>query len=170
VGSFSIEQLPAGEDGEGDGEQQSYRQLDDDECIGWGNDLLASQLNIGEQRSARRWSRVLIGPGPARRGGPDGEPPPGALRLVRPRSARDLLAAMYLQLGELVNERALMRQCEGCQRFFFPKRTDQRFCGSHCGDAARQRAYYAERKAKAAPKSSASKARATRKLRGRRSR
>jgi len=53
------------------------------------------------------------------------------------------------ELRELAEEASAMRQCEGCRRFFFPKRTDQRFCDSHCGDAARQRAYYAQRKAKA---------------------
>jgi len=170
VGSFSIEQLPAGEEEKADGEEQSRRPLSDDECIGWGNDLLATQLSIGEQRSARRWSRVIFSSGPARRGGPDGEPPTGALRLVRSRSARDLLAAMYLQLGELVNESALMRQCGGCRRLFFPKRVDQRFCDSRCGDAARQRAYYAESKGKAASAISGKKAKAARKAKGKRSR
>jgi len=147
VGSFSIEYLPADEDAEADRKQQALRPLSDDECVGWGNDLLAYQLNIGEQRSARRWSRVIFTPGPARLGGPDGEPPTGASRLVRSRATRDLVGAMYLQLGELVEKDALMSQCEGCRRLFFPKRTDQRFCDSRCGDAARQRAYYAERKA-----------------------
>jgi len=49
VSAFSIESSPADEDGEADGEQQSRRLLSDDECIGWGNDLLAKQLDIGEQ-------------------------------------------------------------------------------------------------------------------------
>ncbi len=140
------------------------RQLDDDECIGWGNDLLATQLNIGEQRSLRRWSRVILTPG--RRGGPDGDPPKGAMRLARSRAVRDLLGAMYLQLGELADEAGVMRQCDGCRRFFFPKRTDQRFCDSHCGDAARQRAYYAERKAKQATAKSGNQRSARKKAKG----
>jgi len=169
VGSFSIEQLPADEAGDED-ESQQLRHLDDDECIGWGNDLLATQLNIGEQRSVRRWSRVIFTPGPARRGGPDGDPPEGAMRLVRSRAARDLLGAMYLQLGELADEASAMRQCDGCRRFFFPKRTDQRFCDSHCGDAARQRAYYAQRKAVAATESASKRRRVTKKPKDKRSR
>jgi len=165
VGSFSIEQLPAGEEGE-ENEGQQLRQLDDDECVGWGNDLLAAQLNIGEQRSVRRWSRLLLVSGPAGRGGPDGDPPEQAMLLVRSRAARDLLGAMYLQLGELADEASAMRQCDGCRRFFFPKRIDQRFCDSHCGDAARQRAYYAERKAKAASVSAPKKSPARRRSKG----
>jgi len=164
VGSFSVEQLPAEEMKESQG---AWRQLDDDECISWANQLLADQLVIGENRSERRWSGLLFTAGPARRGGPYGDPPTAALRLVRARSSRDLLAAMYLQLGDLVNQRALMRQCEGCNRLFFPGRTDQRFCDPHCGDAARQRAYYAERKVKPA---SGKKAAAKRKPRGTRAR
>jgi len=169
VSSFSIEQFPASEEGEENGEQR-LRQLNDGECIGWGNDLLASQLSIGEQRSVRRWSRVLVTPGRPRRGGPDGEPPPGALRLVRARSPRDLLGAMYLQLGELAEDHALMRQCEGCERLFFPGRSDQRFCDSSCGDAARQRAYYAERKGKVASAVPGGKTRVARKPKAKRSR
>ena len=83
---------------------------------------------------------------------------------------RYLLGAMYLQLGDLVHEHALMRQCEGCNRLFFPGRTDQRFCSSHCGDAARQRERYAERKTKAVSGSSGKKARATRKPKDKRTR
>ena len=170
VGSFSVVQLPADEGGETEEEGKTLRPLTDDECAGWGDLLLASQLNIGEQRSVRRWSPVLLTRGPLRRGGPDGEPAAGALRLDRARSARDLLGAMYLQLGELAKDSALMRQCEGCRRLFFPKRVDQRFCDSRCGDAARQRAYYAEAKKKAGAAKPGRKSKAMGKAKGKRSR
>jgi hypothetical protein len=66
---------------------------------------------------------------------------------------------MYLQLGDLVARHALLRECEGCRRLFHPARIDQRFCDSRCGDAARQREYYAASKGDA-PKPKRPKAKA----------
>jgi hypothetical protein len=77
---------------------------------------------------------------------PDSDP----LGLVRCRSAQDLTAAMYLQLGELVARHVVLYQCEGCGRLFYRRHGKQRFCAASCGDAARQRDYYRNAKAAAA--------------------
>jgi len=147
VGSFSIEWLDADDDAE---PPARLRPLTDDQCQWWGESLLALQLNTGEQRSRRRWSQLLPISITGKKYDPVGEPAPASVGLVRSRAARDLLGVMYLQLGDLVAKHALLRECEGCRRLFYPARIDQRFCDSRCGDAARQREYYAERKGDAA--------------------
>ena len=79
---------------------------------------------------------------------PDGSPRAGTAGLVRVRSVRSLLGALYVQLGELVGAGAILRQCPGCNRLFYPGRSDQEYCDRRCGDAARQRIYYRQQKAK----------------------
>jgi hypothetical protein len=64
------------------------------------------------------------------------------------------MSAMYLQLGDAVEERTVLRQCPGCDRLFHPKRRNQDYCTARCGDAARQRSYYRDRKEKSARPSS----------------
>ena len=55
---------------------------------------------------------------------------------------RDLTAALYSQLGVLVEKQAVLRQCRGCHHLFYPRRSNQEYCDRHCGTAARQREYY----------------------------
>jgi hypothetical protein len=108
-------------------------------------DLLADQLNKAEAQSRRLW--VVTGRAWARgrKGEPAGQPRPDALRLVRTRYVSDLVTAMYLQLGECVEGRTILRQCPGCDRLFYPARRNQEYCTARCGDAARQRLYYRAR-------------------------
>ncbi len=126
--------------------------LPDEQVLFWARQLLAYQLNIGESRSKRRWDQYVDLPGiPTPReqqalGAPASDP----LGLVRCRSAQDLTAAMYLQLGELAARHVVLYQCEGCGRLFYRHHGKQRFCGASCGDAARQRDYYRNAKATAA--------------------
>ena len=105
-------------------------------------ELLAAQLNQGEERSYRRWAVYQPLPLGDRRTEPWGEPSPTSLELVRDQYFHDLVAAMYLQLGEVVSQRSLLRVCPGCRRLFYPGRRDQLYCSKHCGDATRQRLYY----------------------------
>lgn len=123
------------------------RALSDDECAWLGTWFVAQQLNIGETGSRRHWDVALpwAAEALAKPGELLGKPSKDALDLVRVRSADSLTAAMYLQLGEAVEEHVLLRACRGCRRLFYPKRIDQQYCDAHCGDAARQRRYYLAR-------------------------
>jgi hypothetical protein len=113
--------------------------------------VLAGQLNQGEERGYRRWAVYQPLPLGDRRRQPWGEPSPASLALVRDQYFRDLLAAMYLLLGELVAQRSVLRVCSGCRRLFYPGRRDQVYCSKHCGDATRQRLYYRNPEAKQQP-------------------
>jgi len=73
---------------------------------------------------------------------PLGEPNPSALGVVREQRFDNLLAAMYLQLGDIVARQVVLKVCEGCRRLFFRGRSDQVYCTKHCGDAHRQRISY----------------------------
>jgi len=117
-------------------------------------DLLADQLNKAEAKSKRLWVVSGRAWATSRKGEPEGEPRADALRLVRTRRISDLMTAMYLQLGEFVEERTVLRQCPGCDRLFHPARRNQDYCTARCGDAARQRLYYRDRKEKSAEPSS----------------
>ena len=70
--------------------------------------------------------------------------------LVRVSSFHGLDTALHLQLGELVARDLALPHCIGCQRLFYPRRTDQRYCTAACGDATRQRGYYRQQKRKTA--------------------
>ena len=159
VGSFSLEADPADDSGKEAGRDQagevinarSLRPLTEQECRGWAGMLLASQLNIGEEASKRRWSpyvNVPDFPTPSNQR-PLGRPAADSVGLVRYLSCDNMLAAMYVQLGELVYNDAVLRQCPGCNRLFYRHHGKQNYCSLSCGDAARQRGYYQEAKDKA---------------------
>ncbi len=116
------------------------------QCRQLATKLLADQLNLAEQRSHRWWVDHWLEAQLDRRDRPSGRPRPEALELTRVRRVSTLWAAAYLQLAELVDQRAALRQCVGCGGVFFPRRTNQQYCTARCGDAARQRAHYRERK------------------------
>jgi hypothetical protein len=135
---------------------RSLRPLTEQECRGWAGMLLASQLNEGEARSKRRWSPYVNIPEfpTLKEQWTLGEPTADSVGLVRYRSCEDLLAAMYVQLGELVYKDTVLRQCPGCGRLFYRHHGKQDYCSPSCGDAARQRGYYQQAKvqANASPK------------------
>jgi len=112
------------------------RPLTDEECIWLANRLLAQQLNIGEEGSRRQWA-TMSGPEGAAWAGR-----PSSVRLAHLRSTQNLTAALYLQVGEVIEREAPLRQCQGCQRIFLASRPDRLYCSPQCGDAARQRTYY----------------------------
>ncbi len=107
--------------------QVPRRPLNDQECYRWGWRLLADQLTVAQERSSVNW---LV------------EEEEGRCRLVKGRRFRDLVVAMYLQLGEMMDRRELYRTCRGCGGPFWPARGKQRFCDPRCGDAYRQRRFY----------------------------
>jgi len=152
AGSFSMETDPAddsrreaADDQAGDViSARSLRPLTEEECRSWAGVLLASQLNIGEEGSKRRWSRYLNVPQfpTPKDQRPLGKPTADSVGLVRYLSCENLLAAMYMQLGELVYNDTVLRQCPGCNRLFYRHHGKQNYCSLSCGDAARQRGYY----------------------------
>jgi len=137
--------------------ERRLRPLDDEECVFWARRLLASRLNAGEGSIITEWVDVRQALQSATKGEPDGSPRGGTAGLVRVRSVRTLLGALYVQLGELVGAGAVLRQCPGCDRLFYPGRSDQEYCDRRCGDAARQRIYYRQQKARNATRSSRGK-------------
>jgi len=144
AGSFSWDSRPVGE-----GVQlPRLRPMTEEEARHWGRVVLAGQLNAAEQRSYRVWvdRAQLLPQAYSRPGAPDGSAPEKSMDLVRVRGFRGLTTAIYLQLGELLERDAVLRHCPGCQRLFYPARSDQIYCDPNCGDAARQRQRYAERK------------------------
>jgi len=145
VGSFSVERHEVDSKSRGAG----LRRLTDEECKRWANVFVSTQLNAAEERSRRRW--VLDEPVPLAPPGGErtGKPRSGSLNLMRARSVEDLTTALYLHLGDLVEQEAVLRQCRGCRGLFRPGRSDQEYCSARCGDAARQRGYYTDRKARA---------------------
>ena len=55
----------------------------------------------------------------------------------------DLRAALYVLFADHISGRtAFLRACEHCQRYFFPGRSDQRFCSVSC----RKKHHYEETK------------------------
>ena len=140
AGSFSLESHAA------NAAAGSIRPLTDDECRLWGRRALAAQLNVGESRTKREWAARddLFIQASSR------EPPKGTPDLVRVTGFHGLDTALHLQLAELVDRDLILRQCIGCQRLFYPRRTDQRYCTAACGDATRQRGYYRQQKRRTA--------------------
>jgi hypothetical protein len=159
VGSFSLETDAAEESGGNSTDDparaviraRSLRPLGEEECRYWAGLLLASQLSIGEEGSKRRWSPYVpisesLTPKEQRT---LGQPTAGSVGLVRYLSSENLLAAMCVQLGEVVYNDTVLRQCPGCNRLFYRRHGKQSYCSPSCGDAARQRGYYQEAKDKA---------------------
>ena len=103
------------------------RPLTDEECCRWGWRLLADRLTAAQEQSSVNW---LV------------DEEEGRYRLVKGRRFRDLVVAMYLQLGEMMDRGELYRTCRGCGGPFWPARGKQRFCDPRCGDAYRQRRFY----------------------------
>jgi hypothetical protein len=110
------------------------------DCRRWAAALVARQLTRAEARVARSWEMDWSTDVPPTPPGPDsgGE----ELDVVRVLHCLDLMAAAYLHLGELVQQRAALRQCPGCSRLFYPGRANKQYCSAACGDATRQRTYY----------------------------
>jgi len=144
AGSFAMESQPSG----AGAPPPRLRPLTEEEARYWGRMVLTSQLNAAEERSIRRWvpQEQILPQAYSRRGEPDGGAPEDSLELVRVRGFSGLTTALYLQLGDLLERDAVLRHCPGCQRLFYPARSDQIYCDARCGDAARQRVHYAERK------------------------
>jgi hypothetical protein len=110
------------------------------DCRLWAAALVARQLSKAETRVARIWEMAWptdVPPGPLApdSGGED-------LEVVRVVRCPDLMAPIYLQMGELVQQRAALHQCPGCGRLFYAGRANKQYCSAACGDATRQRTYY----------------------------
>ena len=110
------------------------------DCRLWAAALVARHLTKAEARVTRSWEMCWPIDTPPRSPEPDsgGED----LDVVRIVHCYDLMAPIYLQLGELVQRRELLRQCPGCSRLFYPGRANKQYCSAACGDATRQRTYY----------------------------
>ena len=126
--------------------ERKLQPLSDEECVRWARRLLASRLTAGEGRTFTEWVDVRQALECATKGEPDGSPRSGTAGLVRVRPVQSLLAALYVHLVQLVSAGVVLRQCPGCDRLFYPGRSDQEYCDPRCGDAARQRIYYRQRK------------------------
>ena len=110
------------------------------DCRLWAAALVARQLTKAEARVARSWRMcwpIDCPPEP-----PEPDSAGKQLDVVRVVHFRDLMAPIYLQLGELVQRRELLRQCPGCSRLFYPRRANKQYCSAACGDATRQRTHY----------------------------
>jgi hypothetical protein len=133
VGSAAVEQRE-----ESISPERPRRPLTDEECRGWGRWLLAEQLSRGEQGSDMKWylenpqAKSLWHPQVAS----------GVPGLVRARRFRSLLAAIYVQLADMVSDSKVYQICLGCGGPFHPSDGRQRYCDPRCGDAARQRLFY----------------------------
>ena len=66
----------------------------------------------------------------------------GVAGLVRGHRFRDLLAAIYVQLADMVCDSKVYQVCPGCGGPFHPTDGRQKYCDPRCGDAARQRLFY----------------------------
>jgi hypothetical protein len=144
AGSFSVEHDQASDPLP----ERRLRPLTDEETLHFARMLLCEQLNAAEGRSRREWvaRERILGGSVAGKVGPEGTSPANRLGLVRVRSVQGLTAAIYLQISELVEEGVALRSCSNCRRLFYAGRTDQIYCTAGCGDAARQRGYYAATK------------------------
>jgi hypothetical protein len=110
------------------------------QCRLWAATLVARQLTDAERRVVRGWEMTWsVDPSPA-----TSDPDAGGedLEVTRVVRCHDLMAAVYLHLGELVQAGAALRQCPGCGKLFYSGRADKRYCSPTCGDATRQRTYY----------------------------
>jgi len=137
VGSVALVELPWEETA-----GQPHGVLSREECLRWAATLLVQQLNQGEEQARLKWARYQPLPTDTPKTRPLGEPNPSALGVVREQRFDNLLAAMYLQLGDIVARQVVLKVCEGCRRLFFRGRSDQVYCTKHCGDAHRQRISY----------------------------
>ena len=128
-----------GDPGSG-GEPAELEPMSGKYCRLWAAALVARQLAKAEAHVGRSWQASWPIDAPPRSPEPDsgGED----LEVVRVVRVHDLMAAVYLQLGELVQQRAVLRQCPGCGRLFYPGRANKQYCSAACGDATRQRTYY----------------------------
>jgi hypothetical protein len=139
--SFAVGEQPA---------ESALRALTDDECRYWARTLLAGQLNLAERGTRREWTPTdYFLPQAWAKGEPDGAEPSGGLGLVWGCRFESLTAAIYLQIAHLAQRNITLRQCPGCQRLFYSRRRNQLYCDAYCGNAARQRAHYAENPKKA---------------------
>jgi len=107
------------------------------ECRLHANALLSEQLSRGEAGLRRYWD--VLWPAVSE---------DTWMSLTRGRMLESLTAALFLQLAQLVEENAVLTQCQGCGRLFHPGRRDQVYCSVRCGDATRQRGYYEARKSR----------------------
>lgn len=114
------------------------RPLTDEECRWWGRSLLAAQLTRGEQGSDMKWYLE----DPQGESSQHPEVASGVAGLVRGHRFRDLLAAIYVQLGMMVSRSKVYQVCPGCGGPFHPSDGRQKYCDPRCGDAARQRLIY----------------------------
>jgi len=147
AGSFALDFLAVGTEPT----QSPLRPLTEDECRHWARSLLAGQLNAAERRTRREWTPIDdFLPQASAKGEPAGAGPSGGLGLVWGCRFDSLTTAIYLQIAHLAQRNIALRQCLGCQRLFYSRRRNHRYCDAYCGDAARQRNYYDEhvRKAK----------------------
>jgi hypothetical protein len=124
------------------GSRLAWRIQVDEACVRLATGLLANQLNKAEAKSRRHWTNPWQAVVDLEKDRPLGDWRPESLQLVRARTVDDLVAAMYLLLGELVAQGTALRHCPGCGRLFHPRRTNQEYCDARCGDAARQRLHY----------------------------
>jgi hypothetical protein len=144
AGSFSWDSRSVGEGGQ----LPSLRPMTEEEATYWAKRVLADQLNAAEQRSFRRWVAPdeLLRQTHSREEEPKGAAPEDRLELMRMRAFNGLMTAIYLQIADLLERGAMLRHCPGCQRLYYPARSDQIYCDVRCGEATRQRQHYAERK------------------------
>ncbi len=137
-------QLPVPVTAEGDSgpgrEPAGLEPMSGKDCCLWAAALVARQLTEAEARVARSWRIYWPIDTPPR--SPEADSGGEDLDVVRVVHFHDLMAPIYLQLGELVQRRELLRQCPGCSRLFYPGRANKQYCSTACGDATRQRTYY----------------------------
>ena len=112
------------------------------DCRVWAATLIARQLNRAEAGVRRTWEMVWPTYPIPPEIQPEGEPESERLDVLPVWRSDGLVPAIYLQLGELVKRRELLRQCPGCDRLFYAGRANRQYCSAACGDATRQRIYY----------------------------
>lgn len=111
------------------------RPLTDAECRRWGNQVLADQLTAAQHHSSVKW---MV------------DEEEGSYQLVQGRTFPDLVVAMYLQLGDMMERGEVYRTCEGCGGPFWSQGGKRKFCDTLCGDAYRQRRFYRHTRPRAA--------------------
>ena len=132
---------PSAEGGPASGrEPAGLEPMSGKDCRLWAAALVARQLSKAEARVTRTWQVSWSIDAPPR--SPEFDSGGEDLVVVRIVDCHDLMAPIYLQLGELVQQRAVLRQCPGCSRLFYPGRANKQYCSAACGDATRQRTYY----------------------------
>jgi hypothetical protein len=106
--------------------------LADEEYCQWGKRLLADRLSLGDRGSRPGWRLSELPSLPI-------EVTTAVPGLVRSRTFDNLLAAMYLQLGEMVTRGEVLGECRGCGGRFRTTHRGREYCDRYCSDAARQR-------------------------------